>query len=169
MTDSTDTEYEQHPDLNDFDGKPVIAAAVEMSNTGHGLTAAMAIEAEEFEPGEYVNILVRCLVMPPKHEPIKLGPGEFDFDAFTLINRLRAETMVKFDTPAASKALAAQQKKIDEHRAELAEQRKAEKEAARKRKAAEKARAEQEAAGQQTLPEDAGTPLSDAVEGEDGE
>lgn len=75
--------------IGDFDGMPVVATAVKVTNAGDGLSQAQKIDPESFQMGQKVVLIIECIVARVSHEPVSK-------DAPTILQRvhtLRAGTV----------------------------------------------------------------------------
>ena len=98
--------------IDEFDGMPVVATAVKVTNAGDGLSQAQKIEPEKFTMGQKVVLIIECVVTRVAHEPVSK-------DAPSLLQRthtLRAGTVAVAASgdPKLKKILDTQAVKIEE-------------------------------------------------------
>lgn len=94
--------------LTDYEGHPVIGAAVQIRNTGDGLSEAMAVAPEKLPLGTTIHVVLECEVEKHRYDPIKDGGG-----ALQLVNMLKAGRATIIDNAAVRKALDAQEREIE--------------------------------------------------------
>lgn len=101
----TDT---NHP-LGEYDGRPVLAAAMQIRNTGDGLSEAMAVEPVYYPIGTKLHVVLEVEIEKHRHDEIKDAGG-----ALTLVHMAKAGRATVIDSAAVRKALDTQEKKIAE-------------------------------------------------------
>lgn len=100
----------QEDRIEEFDGMPVIATAVKVTNAGDGLSTAMKVEPEAFKLGQKVVLVIECVVTRVAHEPVSK-------DAPTVLQRvhtLKAGTVAVVDRASVAAELDEQAVKIEE-------------------------------------------------------
>ena len=86
--------------LTDFEGRPVIRAAIEIPGAAGGLREAMKFEPAEFHHGDEVTLVIRCTVGKVRFDPIK------DTDALARVHVFVAEEATFIDGALVTEALA---------------------------------------------------------------
>jgi hypothetical protein len=102
--------------LGIYKGHDVLNAAVQIRNTGDGLSEAMGVDPVELELDATVHVVLECTVEKHRYDPIKDGAG-----ALTLVNMLKAgrATIIEGELLAAIRgALDEQEKAIAEAKGE---------------------------------------------------
>lgn len=102
MTDTKTTK------LPDYRGNPVHSAAIQIRNTGDGLSQALGIDPEIFELGSIVHVVLECVVEKHRYDPIK------DTDGYQIVNMLKADRATFIDAEVVGKYLDETEERIAE-------------------------------------------------------
>lgn len=92
--------------LDDYMGHPVHSAAVQIRNTGDGLSQALAIDPEVMPLESIVHVVLECVVEKHRYDPIK------DTNGYQIVNMLRAERATFIDREHVEKFLDATEEAI---------------------------------------------------------
>lgn len=94
--------------LPDYMGHPVHSAAVQIRNTGDGLSQALGIDPEVMELESTVHVVLECVVEKHRYDPIK------DTSGYQIVNMLRAERATFIDRQHVEKYLDETEERIAE-------------------------------------------------------
>lgn len=94
-------------DLGEYRGKKITSTSIAIRNAGDGLSQAMEIAPEVFEPGSTVFVLLECEVDKHNFQLIEKA------DSFELKQVLKAGTATVVDDQGSKKKIAAQRNRIE--------------------------------------------------------
>lgn len=92
--------------LGDYRGRRVTSTSIAIRNAGDGLSQAMEIAPEIYEPGDTVYVLLECTVDKHTHALIEKG------DSYELKQVFKAGTATVVDDQGSKKKIAQQANKV---------------------------------------------------------
>lgn len=105
---NTEQEQAQGIDLGNFEGKKVLATSLAVTNTGDGLSEALAVDPQILHQGDRGAILLEYEVAKVRFDPVK------DTHGLTRVHILKAKTGTLLDLEEAAERLEEQRRRIAE-------------------------------------------------------
>lgn len=95
--------------LKKFEGHDVLETSIAVTNAGDGLSAALAVDPQEFQIGEKVYVVLETEVSKIRHEPLKDSPTNF-----RRVHILKAGNATTVDSQLVAGVLDEQRRKLEE-------------------------------------------------------